>query len=520
MTRWEQQRMCVMKNKACFIIFLILILLCVSAAAESEWTIYSNASAYEDAPAVPVFTQIEKSEDQIILHYTGDYPDTAKFTFYGFDSTDWIQDRTNHTVTITNPEPGAGDFNLRGIEYYDLSGKQTDENGTVKELASAAYYDSEGQLTEIDRIDSWWKHIYDDNGNIIASDIIHDYLNVYRPDGTISRIAHNDVPKPGIFMRSYQVYYDEQNNLEHYTCEYGKSFDSGYQAVYTNDFDKTGNPLHSDCFLTYLFEDSFDGSKYITKYKDPSGNVIWIVERDSVTDEFKYYDGTGTECTDEQRPVMDFPYEWTTASGWQAFGAEPDNIDDILTAVLTEGQKEIVPSAAIIASGSCGDHSTWKLDSNYVLYIHGNGDMYNYNDRYHPEYYQYLGDITSIIIDEGVTSIGNYAFMFAMHLNSIKFPDSVLKIGRYSFYGCSLLDNVELPSDLISIGDYAFVRCDSIKSITIPDGTIRIGDECFDGCTSLSSVILPDTVTLIGEDAFCMCAITNIRLPADRKSVV
>ncbi len=167
--------------------------------------------------------------------------------------------------------------------------------------------------------------------------------------------------------------------------------------------------------------------------------------------------------------------------------------------------------------------------------------------------YLYLNGecVRNLVIPDGVTSIGDYAFVRCQYLGSITIPDSVTSIGRSPTWDCSSLErvyiddiaawcnidfansgssmfskdvelyfrhvrvtNLEIPDGVTSIADYAFAECDSFTSITIPDSVTSIGEGAFAGCSSLRSITIPDSVTSIGEGAFSRCSsLTSVTIP-------
>ena len=122
--------------------------------------------------------------------------------------------------------------------------------------------------------------------------------------------------------------------------------------------------------------------------------------------------------------------------------------------------------------------------------------------------------LTSVTIGDGVTSIGEHTFSGCSSLKSITIPDGVTSIGNYAFYGCGSLTSITIPDGVTSIGDSAFYGCDSLTSIVIPDGVTFIGNDAFEGCSGLTSITIPDGVTSIGYQAFAWCdSLTSVTIP-------
>lgn len=125
-----------------------------------------------------------------------------------------------------------------------------------------------------------------------------------------------------------------------------------------------------------------------------------------------------------------------------------------------------------------------------------------------------------IIIPNSVTSIGDLAFMDSNALSYIVISNSVTSIGDGTFYGCSSLTNIVIPDSVTSIGDIAFSGCRSLSNIVIPDSVTSIGDYVFEGCTSLSNIVIPNNVTSIGSNAFKNCSsLSNIVIPDSVTSI-
>ena len=178
------------------------------------------------------------------------------------------------------------------------------------------------------------------------------------------------------------------------------------------------------------------------------------------------------------------------------------------------------------SSGSCGENLTWTLNSDGVLTIKGTGPM--------KDYYYGLGEkppavsslstpwgnqslcpsIKTIQIEDGVTSIGNYAFYYCQNLTSVTIPDSVTSIGDYSFSSCSGLAEIIIPNSVTNIGDRAFSSCYGLTEMEIPDSITVIKSGTFNSCRGLISVSIPDSVTGINYGAFASCSsLTSITIP-------
>ena len=148
-------------------------------------------------------------------------------------------------------------------------------------------------------------------------------------------------------------------------------------------------------------------------------------------------------------------------------------------------------------SGSCGENVTWNLE-NGTLTISGTGDMKDYFAAVvNPPYIALTFD--TVVIEDGVTSIGNAAFISYDHqLQNVTIPDSVTRIGANAFSGCAELKDITIPNSVTSIGLGAFSDCTGLTEVTIPDSVTAIGSCAFDDCTNLETIVIPESVTDIG----------------------
>ena len=229
--------------------------------------------------------------------------------------------------------------------------------------------------------------------------------------------------------------------------------------------------------------------------------------------------GTGPDTPDPDKPDPDNP------------NPDPSNPDPT------------PPSETIVASGTCGDNLTWKLDDEGTLTISGKGAMTEWVNIDSAPWKTYSNTINKVVIQPGVTSIGKNAFSLCTNLESITIPKSVTSIGwgafqecgslksitipegvtsieRSVFYECSSLTSITIPKSVTSIGWSAFQGCSRLKSITIPEGVTSIEWGAFQGCSSLMSITIPESVTSIGEDAFYGCEnLRSITIPEGVTSI-
>ena len=180
----------------------------------------------------------------------------------------------------------------------------------------------------------------------------------------------------------------------------------------------------------------------------------------------------------------------------------------LLMFMLCVGLVTAAQAADVVAEGTCGTGVTWKLDSDGVLTISGNGAIKDVTTGTKKPWNKYQSDITTVVIEDGITAIGNYAFYKCDKLTTVTIPDGITAIGKFAFYSCVKLTTVTIPSSVTTIGADAFRKCENLSTVTIPSSVETIGNNAFYGCTNLTTVTIPSSVTSIGKSAFKGC--TNL----------
>lgn len=154
-------------------------------------------------------------------------------------------------------------------------------------------------------------------------------------------------------------------------------------------------------------------------------------------------------------------------------------------------------------SGTCGNNVTYSfVESTGTLRISGSGSMTNYESSNKAPWYDYRSNIITVIIDNGITSIGKLAFYKCNSLTTIDIPNTVTVIEGGAFYDCSSLAAIDIPKGVTSIKNGTFQKCSSITTIDIPDGVTTIEDLSFYECKKLTSITIPSSVTYVGGYAF------------------
>lgn len=208
----------------------------------------------------------------------------------------------------------------------------------------------------------------------------------------------------------------------------------------------------------------------------------------------------------------------------------------VLCAALVAALMFALPTGVLAAelTGECGDNLTYSFDTETcVLTISGTGAMTDFaNQNASPFAKTSQNPIktscTAVVIEEGVTTIGSYAFYNMQYISSLSLPstlteihanafyglkaltscvlpDSVTLIGANAFAGCNAMQTIHLPESLETIGQAAFSSCQALQEITLPSGLTSMGNNAFYSCRNLTEVVIPDSLTVLPDGCFNQC---------------
>ena len=208
-----------------------------------------------------------------------------------------------------------------------------------------------------------------------------------------------------------------------------------------------------------------------------------------------------------------------------------------VTALAEEGK--------LLGSGSIGDNATWTLTAEGLLTISGTGPTWSYETEEHPgkaPYHKLYSKVKTIVVEEGITHLGDYLFYAMTKCTAVSLPDSLVYIGERAFQGLHKLEELVVPKNVKELASFAIISCQGMKKLTLPDGLEIIGpyaiktnyyleevnlpknlkvlgEGAFLSCTVLRSIEIPDGVTAIEAFTFANTAITSVKLPANLKSI-
>ena len=163
---------------------------------------------------------------------------------------------------------------------------------------------------------------------------------------------------------------------------------------------------------------------------------------------------------------------FANAEGWKFADGTVLNVTNVkaFTTEMTYKQtcmRPVTENGTVIANGVFGnkDQFTWTLTSTGVLTVSGKGNMPKFNVNTTP-WYGYRGAIRSVVIEEGVTSVGRCSFHTCRAITSVTLPESLETIAEYAFYNCQFLAEATIPASVTRIEIYAFRKCYQLKNVT------------------------------------------------------
>ena len=144
----------------------------------------------------------------------------------------------------------------------------------------------------------------------------------------------------------------------------------------------------------------------------------------------------------------------------------------------------------------------WRYDpKDSSLTLSGTGALPDYPIGKAP-WFEFNDQIDTLVLKEGVTRIGDYAFYNCTELTSVEIPEGVTYIGESAFACCQSLESVTIPGSVTEIGEGAFESCDSMMVLELASGLKCVGAFAFSECVALRELVLPNTVERIERSAF------------------
>ena len=158
--------------------------------------------------------------------------------------------------------------------------------------------------------------------------------------------------------------------------------------------------------------------------------------------------------------------------------------------------------------------ATWTLKGD-TMYITGQGILSGVSNADCQPWEYFQDQICHVVVEEGVTLIGDVIFAHTYNLKTVTIADSVKEICTGAFRNCYALEEVKLPANLETLGNFAFAYCEKLGSAELPDSLAEMGEGVFMGCSALAGIRLPDDLYEIGQMNFDSCmALTEVTIPS------
>ena len=164
-------------------------------------------------------------------------------------------------------------------------------------------------------------------------------------------------------------------------------------------------------------------------------------------------------------------------------------------------------------SGKCGENAQWTYDQETKeLRISGSGALSDYNNSSEVPWYGWREEIHSVVIESGITRIGNYAFIYCGGLEEIKLSEGLEEIGREAFEYCSGIKKAEIPDSVKEIGTEAFYSCGSLEEVVVGKGLKSLGGSAFRYCEKLTKLTIEGNIESIDSSVFYDTAIKELQV--------
>ena len=481
--------------------------------SEEQWAnikIYSYNYSLEDANIHYNYKPFEGSWTlELDDSYTAFLNESAQITavFKGADdpsgrNIEWTCNDENVTLSgLSILGPMSGDS---GTEWYASvsaaaaqAGKYTvylTVDGIIMGSCTVTFIDAIGQCGD----NVYWKIDEDNVLTIIGTGSMWDY-DIYHPspwnsskeydpstmepwsivpDYTVEKvIIEHGVTSIGnyafnncVSMRTAIIPYSVKR-IGEYALYYCNSLYDVYYAGFAEDWEAitiadqndqlTGTTLHcsyKDEMTTWPLEGQ---EYYFFELKDPSKLITTVYKGDDDLSKRKIE----WVCENGSIPITDT----SILSGSDSEGSAIWQLSAVVGGTVAENGSiriNIDDTASLRfevcirdADGRCGENAFWKLDENNVLTIFGTGDMQDYGEEDTAPWFSSSKLIKEIVIEEGITSVGNWSFHSCRNAENISLPYSLRRIGERAFNGCAAIRVLKLPDTIEYIGDFAFYQC-------------------------------------------------------------
>lgn len=166
----------------------------------------------------------------------------------------------------------------------------------------------------------------------------------------------------------------------------------------------------------------------------------------------------------------------------------------------------VISTDMLSVSATDNSNIKWSFDSKTgTLTISGTGEMLGNYINENP-WSKYKNDVTTVIINKGITTIGYGAFIYFRNIRKVTIPNSVKSIKEAAFEDCSSLKNIVIPNSVVSIGTQAFCNCKSLSNVKLSNSLTEIQENAFLNCISLKNITIPNSVNFIDAGAFAECS--------------